>query len=186
VSVVSSHRIAPIVGATLVTLFALGAGSASGEGSRKARVTFTTPCVDPIKDAKARLLVRHSHSDQELLALNFYILSSEYAVDLDGDGRRDVFVAETGSSGSGGNAWDVYVRRGDCAHHVGGTTGRDLRRLKKRHKGLFDFRIETRGGFDFRHHYDWRFDGKEYQLVRVRECNWHWGQDRLLCKPWEK
>lgn len=119
------------------------------------------PCVDPIRDARARLGV---DADAEGV--------KREAIDLDFDGVPDAMITHESFCGTGGCAWHLYVVRGACGHHVGEVFAVLPIAEPTRHLGLVDLKVTVRNGCAgmARTEERARFDGKEYVADRLRTC----------------
>ncbi len=120
-------------------------------------------CADPAADARARFGPDAAEGELRL----------ERAVDLDGDGVLDPFVAHPSFCGTGGCVWQLYVERGACAHWVGSLFGIwPLPRTARSH-GLVELEIAARKGCAGASRTEARatFDGARYAVTSARECH---------------
>lgn len=134
-----------------------------------ARAVPPTSCVDPIGDARVRLAPEPPSE-----------LAHRRLPDLDGDGRRDALVWESGTCGSGGCDFHVYLTNHGCPRWSGWLRGREVTALRTRHAGVRDLAATETGGA-----LSWtesvaEHDGELYR-VRARDCDLRAGDESPRC-----
>jgi hypothetical protein len=97
--------------------------------AQAAAINLPGNCVDAKADATRRAK-KHSHEAALL----------DDAVDLDGDGTRDLVFGV--SAGGVNTSMLLYVARGSCAHFVGEVDGNGIRPAAATHAGLADLTVE--------------------------------------------
>ncbi len=142
------------------------------------------PCVDPEADALTRF---GPDADREGAHI-------ERTVDLDGDGTLDPMVTHASFCGTGGCNWQLYVARGECAHHVGELFGLLPTARTDVTSGLVELEIAARDGCGgmARTELRARFDGHTYVPAETRKCRCPEPSDDAVddadpekwCDPW--
>jgi hypothetical protein len=125
-------------------------------------IALPGPCVDPIRDARARF-----GADADAAGVK------SASIDLDVDGTPDTMISHESFCGTGGCAWHLYVVRGACGHHVGELFAvLPIAEPSSRHLGLVDLDVTVRNGCAglARTEERARFDGEEYVADRTRTC----------------
>ncbi len=143
--------------------------------------TFEAPgaCVDPLSDGDKRDPSR---------PFDKHVQTDVRDEDLDGDGLMDVFVKPAWSCGDSCKR-SAYVVRGTCAHWVGtfGSIDR-YETLETKTNGLKDLSVRPRrvGDDGEIHCYNLilRFDGKQYQQAKQRECECK--DEAPKCTAWDE
>lgn len=142
------------------------APKAEGEETKSSSSGVSVPgeCVDPVADGDQHDPTRPADKHVQLDVRD---------IDLDGDGVIDTFVKPAWSCGHGCNR-SAYVVRSTCGHYVGTFPSEDrYEALDEKTNGLRDIKAHPRrsDGAALRcYQLILKFDGKQYQGTRHREC----------------
>jgi hypothetical protein len=139
-------------------------GGESGGGGSSSGMTFDNECVDPVSDGDTHDPTRPADHHVQLDVKEF---------DLDSDGEVDYFVKPAWPCGHGCYR-SAYVARKTCGHYVGTFPSEDnYEALDDKTNGLKDIKARPKksDGQEL-HCYQviWKFDGKQYQANKHREC----------------
>ena len=143
-----------------------GGGEPSGgsETSSASSLKFDNECVDPVADGD-------THDPSRPADHHVQLDVKEY--DIDGDGEVDYFVKPAWPCGHGCFR-SAYVARGTCGHYVGTFPSEDnWDALDDKTNGLKDIKARPKkSDGEELHCYQviWKFDGKQYQANKHREC----------------
>jgi hypothetical protein len=124
-------------------------------------------CVDPTSDA----LRRASCDPKRDKGCDAVVVRT--VDDLDGDGARDVLVAQQTMCGATGNcSYAVYLTGNHCAHYAGDVGGVLVAPTQARHFGVRDLAGYWKGGCAASEGvgYTWAFDGTAYHVADSYTC----------------
>ncbi len=147
--------------------------SAGGE-----KVSLPGDCVDPLIDGDL-----HDSSRPFDKHVQYDVTGD----DMDADGDRDVIVKPGWNCGESCKR-SIYVMRGKCGHYVGTFTSTErFEFTAEKSHGLNDLsarpkRVEDDGEVHCRN-VVYRFDGKQYQPNKTRECECK--AEGAKCTAWE-
>jgi hypothetical protein len=139
-------------------------GGGEGGGGSSSGMKFDNECVDAVSDGDTHDPTRPADHHVQL---------DVKTADLDGDGEVDYFVKPAWPCGHGCYR-SAYVARGTCGHYVGTFASEDnWDALDEKTNGLKDIKARPKrsDGEQLRcYQVMWKFDGKQYQAEKHREC----------------
>ncbi len=142
---------------------------------------FAAPgaCVDPLSDG--------DHHDS-MRPFDKHVQQDVHAADLDADGVIDAFVKPGWACGDSCTR-SAYVVRGTCAHWVGSFASTErYEALDTMTNGLKDLSTRPRRMGDDGQIHCWnvvlKYDGKEYQPAKTRECECK--DEGAKCAAWDE